>query len=212
MWRTGNEISTSNRSNKHTDKWSDNLSGSLVHASIYRQTFIDGPLPLFRIGEDGCPWDLREGLLIQIRLNLTETIWNHYNQTTPHPTMCARCIWKPKRERRPTRIYVEPPVPTFTIDEVIECHGCHQPFPLICENGTPGIQIHCAGCDNFFHCKIAGTCYGVHCTETTTIGVMHHLSWCVDCVPIHPLNQEKSLRGSPCICAPCILVGRSDTG
>ena len=146
-------------------------------------------------------------------LNLTETnggITQRHNNTSSH--MWTKCVCQPKRERRPTRVYVEPPAPTFSVEEVIECHGCHQPFPLLCDNGEPGIQIHCAGCDHFFHCKIAGTCYGIHCRDTTTIGQVHHLSWCVECVPRHPLNHEKILRGSPCICAPCVLAGRSDTG
>ena len=56
------------------------------------------------------------------------------------------------------------------------------------------IKINCAGCDKFFHCKVAGTCYGENCKEETRAGRLHRLSWCVNCVPKIPENKEKSIE------------------
>ena len=89
------------------------------------------------------------------------------------------------------------PPPEFTMDETIQCHGCFQRFSL------DQIKINCAGCDKFFHCKVAGTCYGDNCKEETRAGRLHRLSWCVDCVPKIPENKEKSDRTEPCICQKC---------
>ena len=65
------------------------------------------------------------------------------------------------------------------------------------------IKINCAGCDKFFHCKIAGTCYGEKCKEETRAGRLHRLSWCTNCVPKIPENKEKINREDPCICNKC---------
>ena len=93
---------------------------------------------------------------------------------------------------------------SFSTEETIECQGCHEEFPLLSKEGEPGIQIHCAGCDKFFHCHIAGTCYGSHCTHKTSIGVTHRLSWCIHCVPMYAMNCEKQKRDEKCICHICI--------
>ena len=65
------------------------------------------------------------------------------------------------------------------------------------------IQIHCAGCHRFFHCKIAGTCYGENCYTETRRGQRHYLSWCINCVPNIPENYEKPNRSVKCICHNC---------
>jgi hypothetical protein len=104
------------------------------------------------------------------------------------------------REKRKIRkkIYPEPIYkPTFTMDENILCSGCFQKFPL------DGIKINCAGCDKFFHCKVAGTCYGDNCKQETRAGRLHRLSWCVNCVPKIPENKEKVDRTELCICNKC---------
>jgi len=87
--------------------------------------------------------------------------------------------------------------PEFTMDENISCAGCYQRFSL------DKIKINCAGCDKFFHCKVAGTCYGQHCKEETRAGRLHRLSWCTNCVPKIPENKEKQDRTESCICNEC---------
>ncbi len=95
------------------------------------------------------------------------------------------------------KVHPKPPPPTFTIDETILCNGCFQRFSL------DQIKINCAGCDKFFHCKVAGTCYGDNCKEETRAGRLHRLSWCTNCVPKIPENKEKINREEPCICQKC---------
>ena len=106
---------------------------------------------------------------------------------------------KEKRKSKKTKIYPEPSItpPTFTMDETIRCQGCFLKFPL------DEIKINCAGCDKFFHCKVAGTCYGENCKEETRAGRLHRLSWCINCVPKIPENKEKANREEPCICQKC---------
>ncbi len=65
------------------------------------------------------------------------------------------------------------------LKECIACHNCKQIFNL----GSNELKIHCAGCDNFFHCNIAGKC---KC----------QLSWCNNCV----LSKIKN----KCRCSDCI--------
>ena len=74
-----------------------------------------------------------------------------------------------KKKIKKTKIYPEPSIttPTFTMDESIRCQGCFQKFSL------DQIKINCAGCDKFFHCKVAGTCYGENCKEETRAGRIH---------------------------------------
>ena len=65
-----------------------------------------------------------------------------------------------KKKIKSSKIYPEPTYkPKFTMDENILCSGCFQKFYL------DGIKINCAGCDKFFHCKVAGTCYGDNCKK-----------------------------------------------
>ena len=109
---------------------------------------------------------------------------------------------KEKRKIKSLKIHPEPrnpepPTPEFTMDESIRCQGCFQKFSL------DQIKINCAGCDKFFHCKVAGTCYGENCKEETRAGRLHRLSWCVNCVPKIPENKEKNDRTEPCICNEC---------
>ena len=67
---------------------------------------------------------------------------------------------KEKKKIKSSKIYPEPR-PTFTMDETIRCNGCFQKFTL------NQIKINCAGCNKFFHCKVAGTCYGDNCKGET---------------------------------------------
>jgi len=106
-----------------------------------------------------------------------------------------------------SRIQVAPvPMISFTVDETIQCYGCKEVFPLLVKGGggemTQGIKINCAGCDNFFHCKVAGTCYGPNC-HTVHNGMVHRSAWCTDCVPIHGMNLEKDTRYAQCVCEDC---------
>ena len=93
---------------------------------------------------------------------------------------------------------LKPPSPVFTTDELILCNGCNQKFSL----ESNEIQIHCAGCHKFYHCKIAGTCYGPNCYENIR-GNIHRLSWCINCVPGIPENKINKLRTDKCICHQC---------
>lgn len=95
-------------------------------------------------------------------------------------------------------VHPPPPSPTFTTDEILLCNGCNQDFSL----ESNKIQIHCAGCHKFYHCKIAGTCYGPNCSETIR-GKTHHLSWCIQCVPGIPENNINKVRTDKCICHQC---------
>jgi hypothetical protein len=104
---------------------------------------------------------------------------------------------KIKREQKRKRIYPEPKPPTFTIDEVIQCYGCYKYFTL------PDIKINCAGCNKFFHCQIAGTCYGENCTSEFGTNQVHRLSWCINCVPAIPENTIRQSREERCICKEC---------
>lgn len=120
--------------------------------------------------------------------------------------MC--CIRSSKRSRRihhknkakKRRIQVAPlPLPEWNDDERLLCHGCNQYHPM----GKNGIQIHCAGCDQFYHCRIAGTCQGPYCKKETRIGTMHNVAWCIDCVPSFAINCEKKDRNERCVCERC---------
>ena len=113
--------------------------------------------------------------------------------------MCfTRKIKSKKRYKiKSSKIYPNPSPPEFTMDESILCNGCFQRFTL------DEIKINCAGCDKFFHCKVAGTCQGDNCKQETRAGEFHRLSWCTNCVPKIPENVEKSNRGEPCICTKC---------
>ena len=71
------------------------------------------------------------------------------------------------------------------IEECISCYNCKRIFKL----GSNELKIHCSGCNNFFHCGIAGKCIGKNCSYTDTlIGESHSLSWCVNCVPKLRIN------------------------
>jgi hypothetical protein len=114
---------------------------------------------------------------------------------------------KIKREqKRPKvtvkRIYPKPPPQSFTTDETIRCEGCFKNFKL------DQIKINCAGCDKFFHCKIAGTCYEDKCKSGTRAGRIHRLSWCINCVPNIPENQIRQSREESCICKECHSCSR----
>ena len=89
--------------------------------------------------------------------------------------------------------------PEFYINENILCYGCQNEFPL----ESNKIQIHCAGCHRFFHCKIAGTCYGPNCYTETNRGQKHYLSWCINCVPGIPQNKIVTVGSDKCTCHNC---------
>ena len=114
------------------------------------------------------------------------------------------CFTKKIREQKRPKIYRIHPVPvtpSFTTDEVIQCHGCYNHYTL------EDIKINCAGCDKFFHCKIAGTCYGKNCTSEFGTNQVHRLSWCINCVPGIPENKIRKKREEHCICNKCYHDG-----
>ena len=125
--------------------------------------------------------------------------------------MCTQRLHKKKRRghkrvhpSQTRKSHPKPPPPTFTVDEQIECQGCHKTFPLVCDDGEQGIKIHCAGCNQFYHCQVAGTCYGKNCSHEESLGSIHHLSWCIHCVPRCAMNQEKKDRTERCVCNKCL--------
>jgi len=96
------------------------------------------------------------------------------------------CFTKKKRKQRQKiyRVYPEPLPPTFTTDEIILCSGCNKNYKLT------DIKINCAGCDKFFHCKIAGVCNGEGCNVLTSSNKNHKLSWCINCAKYLPGKNE----------------------
>ncbi len=112
--------------------------------------------------------------------------------------MCfTRRVNKQRKKKKIYRVYPEPPLPSFTTDEIIQCAACEEPFNLL------DIKINCAGCNQFFHCRIAGTCYGDKCKLKTNDGKIHRARWCMDCVPPIPKNNEKINIDDKCICKDC---------
>jgi len=119
------------------------------------------------------------------------------------------CITRRKKRQRKNKIY--PYISNKTSKEIknttheeflrefIECHHCKKFFNV----GSNQIKIHCAGCDQFFHCGIAGKCRGDDCNLPTMIGKNHRLSWCINCVPKIEGNQEKVNGEGTCICENC---------
>lgn len=86
------------------------------------------------------------------------------------------------------------------LSECISCYHCKKIFNI----GSSEIKIHCAGCDQFFHCGIAGKCRGKGCNLPTMIGKNHRLSWCINCVSKIPGNEEKINGEGDCICNNCL--------
>ena len=113
--------------------------------------------------------------------------------------MCITRKIKKQKKINKNKIYPRPKPPRFEISEKILCNGCNYEYSLESEK----IQIHCAGCHKFYHCKIAGTCYGKNCYTETNRGQKHYLSWCINCVPNIPQNYEKTNRNDECICHNC---------
>jgi len=73
------------------------------------------------------------------------------------------------------------------LKETITCKNCKQRFDL----RSNEIKIHCTGCDQFFHCGIAGKCNCSECKTVMRDNQIHNLSWCVHCVPKTQYNKEK---------------------
>lgn len=116
-----------------------------------------------------------------------------YNKIHPYPKKInnSKIINKPNVTKISTNEFLK---------EFIICHNCNKSFNI----GTNQIKIHCAGCNNFFHCGIAGKCKGKNCNLETTLGNKHRLSWCINCVPNILENKEKLNGIGECICNECI--------
>jgi len=84
--------------------------------------------------------------------------------------------------------------------ECITCFQCKEIFNL----ESNEIKIHCAGCNQFFHCGIAGKCLGKNCYSVTMRDRYHRLSWCVNCVPKMKGNEEKPGGIGYCTCNDCL--------
>lgn len=77
--------------------------------------------------------------------------------------------------------------------EVIKCGGCSENFRL----GSNELKIHCNGCSQFFHCKIAGECIGKNCLLSDDFGnLKHRARYCNSCVALI-YNKET------CMCKEC---------
>ena len=84
--------------------------------------------------------------------------------------------------------------------ECISCHHCKKCFHL----KSNEIKIHCSGCNQFFHCGIAGQCRGDMCNQLTVEGKNHRQSWCIHCVPTIDGNEEKISGKGSCLCSNCL--------
>ena len=111
---------------------------------------------------------------------------------------CWKKVKIEKQKQYKSKVY---PIPTytFTADESIMCSGCFNSFKL----SDNKLSINCAGCNKFFHCNIAGTCYGIK-GYSCVFDSSHTLSWCINCVPTIPENQVNKNRRDRCICQYCI--------
>ena len=81
---------------------------------------------------------------------------------------------------------VHPTTTIFTIDESIVCAGCFNSFKL----SDNELSVNCAGCNKFFHCKIAGKCDGEDCCITKQNGEIHKASYCYDCMELNKKNRK----------------------
>lgn len=118
---------------------------------------------------------------------------------------------KKKRQKNKKKIY--PYTSKRTLDEIkkttheefisecITCYNCKKIFNI----GSNEIKIHCAGCNQFFHCGIAGKCSGQNCNLLNMRGENHRLSWCINCVPKIKENEEKINGEGTCICNECYI-------
>ena len=117
--------------------------------------------------------------------------------------MCFRRIRPKKNKIKKKKIYPQVNYQNVTteefIKECISCHHCKQIFNL----ESNEIKIHCAGCNQFYHCGIAGKCNGNNCNMDTLLGTNHKLSWCIHCVPKLPINGEKVNGIGNCMCPDC---------
>lgn len=104
----------------------------------------------------------------------------------------------PKQKAYKSKVYPIP-IPSFTADESIVCSGCFNSFKL----SDNQLSVNCAGCNKFFHCKIAGTCYGIK-SNPCVFDSSNTLSWCIDCVPAIPENTINKDRRAKCICPYCL--------
>ncbi len=95
------------------------------------------------------------------------------------------CIEIPKAKERRMDMTVEE-LNKFN-REVMYCGGCKTPFNL----GSNELKTHCNGCNQFFHCKIAGKCVGEDCTYNG-----HTASYCYNCV-------KKTYDNGNCLCNDC---------
>ena len=77
--------------------------------------------------------------------------------------------------------------------EVLYCGGCKIPFPI----HSNELKIHCNICNQFFHCNIAGECYGESCKIIKPNGEIHRASYCTNCV-------SKIIDYNSCYCKDCI--------
>ena len=113
------------------------------------------------------------------------------------------------KEKRATKKYKNKIVPYVVYEnrdeittekflkECLICFNCKKYFNL----KSSEIKINCAGCGEFFHCGISGTC---NCTEETVDGKTHNQRWCVNCVPPVVGNEEKVSGEGSCVCYNCL--------
>ena len=113
---------------------------------------------------------------------------------------------KLRQKKRAKKYSVHPIIQTENLStnkflkECITCYNCKKHFNL----SSNQIKIHCAGCNQFFHCGIAGKCSGKNCSSVTMRGKYHRLSWCVNCVPKMKGNEEKPDGMGYCTCNDCL--------
>ena len=77
-------------------------------------------------------------------------------------------------------------------NECLSCNKCKGIFTLRSEK----IKIHCASCEKFYHCGIAGGCIGVDCSSRLDNGTYHRLNYCNSCA-------YEIYKNGTCLCKDC---------
>jgi len=101
-------------------------------------------------------------------------------------------LWKPNKVHPLAKEKVNGEFIEKMSKEHLRCNHCDQKFTLRSEE----IKIHCAGCDKFYHCGIAGECIGDGCTSRLGNGMIHRLRYCNSCA-------KEVYSDGTCLCSTC---------
>lgn len=79
-------------------------------------------------------------------------------------------------------------------NECIYCNYCKK----LCKLCDDEIKILCSGCNNFYHCHIAGKCRGTKCNHIINNNI-HRFSYCLNCV------DPMTIVNDTCLCNSCSI-------